>query len=95
MQGGLVHGLGTILWGQIPFKAGVSQVKNFSNYRVLRIGEMPQITTEIITSGTPTGGAGEPATPPIGPAVASAYFKLMKQRIRNLPMFPTASRMGD
>lgn len=95
MQGGLVHGLGAILWGQIPFKAGVSQVKNFSNYRVLRIGEMPQITTEIITSGTPTGGAGEPATPPIGPAVASAYFKLMKQRIRNLPMFPTASRMGD
>lgn len=95
MQGGIVHGLGSILWGQIPFKAGVSQVKNFSNYRVLKIGEMPQITVVPINSGTPTGGAGEPAVPPIGPAVANAYFKLTGKRVRTLPFFPGQSTMSD
>ena len=95
MQGGMVHGLSSALWGQIPFTNGVAQVRNFSNYRCVRLREMPAVQVDILNSGTPTGGTGEPATPPIGPAVANAYYRLTKQRIRSLPMFPAASRMGD
>jgi len=94
MQGGMVHGLAAALWGQIPFKLGAAQVKNFNNYRMLKLGDMPRVTVTIVNSGTPTGGAGEPATPPIGPAVANAWFRLTGTRIRSLPMFPTQSAMG-
>jgi isoquinoline 1-oxidoreductase beta subunit len=95
MQGGMVHGLASILWGQVKFANGVADVKNFNRYRMLLMREMPQTTVTIVKSGTPTGGTGEPATPPIGPAVANAYAKLTGIRVRSLPMFPNAAKMSD
>ena len=47
---------------------------------------MPRISVHTIQSGAPMGGIGEPATPPIAPAVANAVFALTKQRLRTLPL---------
>ena len=44
------------------------------------------IDVEIITSDARIGGAGEPGTPPISPAVTNAIFKATGKRIRNLPI---------
>jgi isoquinoline 1-oxidoreductase beta subunit len=55
---------------------------------------MPQIIVEILPSTNAPTGTGEPGVPPIGPAMANAYFKLISQRIRTLPFFPTAGTMG-
>lgn len=96
MQGGIVHGLGAALWGNITFKNGAASVNNFSRYRMVRRAEMPQVTVTMLNSSTaPLGGGGEPGVPAIAPAVAAAYYRLTKTRMRTLPFFPTQSVMGD
>ena len=44
------------------------------------------IYVEIINSGEKTGGAGEPGTPPIAPALTNAIFAATGKRIRELPV---------
>lgn len=95
MQGGIVHGLSAALWGNVKFTKGVSSVRNFSNYRMARIKDMPQISVTIVNSGGALGGVGEPGVPPVAPAIANAYAKLTGTRIRTLPMFPAEATMGD
>ncbi len=96
MEGGIAHGISAALWGKVTFQNGVASVRNFNNYRMLRMREMPRISVQILPSTNPPSGAGEPGVPPIGPALANAYYTLTGQRIRTLPFFPTASssRMG-
>lgn len=59
---------------------------NFHDYKMLRIDEAPIIETHIINSGERLGGAGEPATPAIAPALANAIFDATGIRIRELPI---------
>ena len=94
VQGGIAHGLSAALWGQVTFDHGRASARNFSNYRVLRMGEMPLVSVKVIQSGEAIGGIGEVAVPPIGPAVANALFALTGQRVRSLPFFPGAT-MGE
>jgi CO/xanthine dehydrogenase Mo-binding subunit len=88
MQGGIMHGLSAALWGQVTFKAGVASARNFSNYPTARMKDAPAIAVQIINSGAAPSGTGEPGVPPIGPAVAAAYFKVTGKRVRTLPFFP-------
>lgn len=94
MQGGIVHGLSAVLFGQVTFKGGKASARNFSNYRALRMSECPAITVQIINSGAPFSGTGEPGVPPLGPALANAWFRLTGNRVRSLPFFP-GSGMGE
>ena len=95
MEGGIVHGLGAAQWGQVTFSNGAASVKNFNNYRLVRMADMPQVTVQILSNTNAPTGAGEPGVPPIGPALANAYFRLTGTRMRTLPFFPTQSKMGD
>jgi isoquinoline 1-oxidoreductase beta subunit len=94
MQGGIVHGLNAALWGQVTFTAGKANQKNFNNYRMIRMSEMPQITVQIVQSGASPSGIGEPGVPPIAPALANAYSRLRGSRVRTLPFFPGATMGG-
>ncbi len=94
MQGGIFHGLSAAMWGQVKWTAGVASASNFNNYRVLRMNEAPAITVNIINSGAPMSGCGEPGVPGIAPAVANAYRKLTGTRILTLPFFPGATMDG-
>jgi isoquinoline 1-oxidoreductase beta subunit len=95
MQSGIVHGLSSALWGKIGFNAGTADTRNFNSYRLLRLKEMPQITVKIINSGAALGGIGEPAVPPVAPAIANAYAALTGTRLRTLPLFPGAKSSGN
>ncbi len=44
------------------------------------------IEVEVLASGRPIGGVGEPGTPPIAAAVCHAIFTLTGERIRRLPL---------
>jgi len=94
MQGGIVHGLNAAMYGMITFTAGKANQRNFSNYKMIRAGEMPAITVQLVQSDNAPSGLGEPAVPPIGPAIANAYSRLLGTRVRNLPFFPGATMGG-
>jgi isoquinoline 1-oxidoreductase beta subunit len=50
------------------------------------MNEMPAVEVYIVPSRESQGGVGEPATPPIAPAVTNAVFALTGRRIRTLPI---------
>lgn len=86
MESGIAFGLGAALHGAITLKDGRVEQSNFHDYRVLRIGEMPEVEVHIVPSREKSGGAGEPGTPPIAPAVANAVAALTGRRLRELPL---------
>lgn len=86
MESGIVYGLSAALTGEITIQNGAVQQSNFHDYPALRMKEMPKIETFIINSEEAMGGAGEPSTPPIAPAVCNAIFDLTGIRVRSLPI---------
>jgi len=85
MEGGIGFGLGAILKSQLTLDQGKIVEGNFDGYDVLRIDEMPKVEVHIVKSSAPPTGVGEPGVPPIGPAVANAFFQATGKRIRVLP----------
>jgi isoquinoline 1-oxidoreductase beta subunit len=85
MQGAIVMGLTAALFGEINIENGRVRQSNFSDYRMLKLAEMPVIEVYVVPGDNPQGGAGEPALPPIAPAVGNALFALTGKRIRKLP----------
>jgi isoquinoline 1-oxidoreductase beta subunit len=86
VESAVVFGLSAALAGEITLKDGRIQQSNFGDYPVLRMNEAPLVETVIVPSIEPPEGMGEPATPPVAPAVANAVFRLTGQRLRSLPL---------
>ncbi|QOY96614.1 xanthine dehydrogenase family protein molybdopterin-binding subunit [Massilia sp. UMI-21] len=86
VESGVLFGLSAALYGEITFKEGRVQQSNFGDYPVLRMNEAPPVETIVMPSSAHPEGVGEPAVPPIAPAVAAAVFKLTGQRLRSLPL---------
>ena len=86
IESGIMYGLSAALYGQISLANGAVVESNFHDYQALRITDAPVIETHIINSGEAWGGAGEPGTPPIAPALANAIFDATGVRIRQLPI---------
>ncbi|QQD16655.1 xanthine dehydrogenase family protein molybdopterin-binding subunit [Spongiibacter nanhainus] len=86
MQSSIIYGLTAALKGEITLKEGAVQQSNFHDYAALRMNESPDIEVQILDSDAPPSGVGEPATPPIAPAVANAVYAATGQRLRRLPL---------
>ena len=86
VESSIVYGLTAALYGEITIEGGRPMQSNFHDYPVARMQDMPQVDVEIIAEGDPIGGLGEPALPPLAPAVCNALFALTGQRIRKLPI---------
>ncbi|MFP5469099.1 MAG: xanthine dehydrogenase family protein molybdopterin-binding subunit, partial [Alphaproteobacteria bacterium] len=86
MESGIIYGLTAALYGEISIANGRVVEQNFPDYEMLRMADAPVIEVKMMPSGRPTGGAGEPGTPPISAAVSNAIFSLTRQRIRSLPL---------
>ena len=85
IEGGIGYGLGAILKGEITLKDGLVEQGNFDGYQVLTIDEMPKVEVHIVPSQVSPTGVGEPGVPPIGPALANAYYAATGKRVRVLP----------
>ncbi len=86
MESGIIYGLTAALYGEISIHRGSVAQSNFHDYQMLRMNESPEIKTYIINSGESIGGAGEPGTPAIAPALVNAIYDATGIRIRELPI---------
>jgi len=86
LESGIVYGLTAALWGEITLRGGRVQQRNFNDYRVLRLNEMPVLDVHIIPSAEKPGGIGETAVPPVAPALCNAIFAATGKRLRSLPI---------
>ncbi len=86
MESGIAYGLSAALHGEITLLEGRVQQSNFHDYPALRLREMPVVDVYIVPSANPPSGVGEPATPPIAPAVANAIRAATGKKIRRLPL---------
>lgn len=89
MESGVIYGLTAALYGEITIEDGAVQQSNFHDYQIVRMDTAPNIDVIIVESDAPMGGAGEPGTPPIAPAVTNAIFAATGRRVRKLPIMNT------
>lgn len=88
VKSSVVYGLTAALRGAITIDRGRVQQKNFNDYQVLRIHEMPVVDVHIIPSEEAPTGAGEFTLPPVAPALCNAIFAATGNRVRRLPIHP-------
>jgi isoquinoline 1-oxidoreductase beta subunit len=89
IEGAAIMGLSVAKYGEITFKDGKVQQKNFDDFQVIRIDEAPAVTNVYIVPpgpDTPPSGVGEPGVPPFVPALTNAIFAATGKRIRALPI---------
>jgi len=69
-QGAVIDGLSAMLLQEITVNNGRIQQSNFDTYPVLRIADAPNVGVHFIQDHShPPTGAGEPALPPLAPAL--------------------------
>lgn len=87
VQGSIIDGFSAMMGQRIDIENGRVQQGNFDQYPLLRMPAAPaHINAWFIESDRPPVGCGEPALPPLAPAVCNAIFTLTGERIRELPL---------
>ncbi len=86
VAGSVVDGFSTMMGQQITMEEGRIQQSNLHDYQVLRIPGSPPVETHFIQSDNAPTGIGEPALPPVAPAVANAIFAATGVRVRTMPL---------
>lgn len=85
VQGALLFGLSSAVFGEITVSDGVVDQTNFDAYPLLSMHQAPSIEVRIHQSGEEIRGVGEAATPTAAPALGNAIFAATGKRIRELP----------
>jgi len=86
MEGAIAFGLTAALKSEITIQDGHPAQRNFDDFQLLRIDEMPEVDVHILPSRESPGGIGEPGVPPAAPAVANAVFALTGRPVRSIPI---------
>ncbi|WP_298738112.1 molybdopterin cofactor-binding domain-containing protein [uncultured Chitinophaga sp.] len=85
LEGSIIMALGATLHHATHFKDGKAVEKNFYNYPMPRINEIPEIAVHIMENNEQPGGVGEPGLPAFAPALCNAVFDLTGKRVRKVP----------
>lgn len=94
MMGGTIDGLSTALNLAITVKDGQVQQKNFPDYPLARMAEMPrEVEVHIVESEAEPSGAGEIGIPSVAPALANAVYAATTVRVRRLPLLAELKRL--
>jgi len=88
VEGAIIDGLGQAIQLAVEIEGGAAVQSNFHNYPIPRMPMTPQIHVEWVLSDNDPTGLGEPALPPVIPALTNALFALTGKRVRKLPIDP-------
>jgi isoquinoline 1-oxidoreductase beta subunit len=86
VQGAALDGLGQALGQAVTIDRGRVVEANFDSVPPLRINQAPPVEVYFLTTDHPPTGLGEPALPPVVPALCNAIFAATGKRVRTLPI---------
>lgn len=86
VQGSVIDGIGEALAQEITIEAGRTKQSSFADFPLIRLTQTPVVEVHFRTTDYPPTGMGEPALPPVVPALCNAIFLATGKRIRSLPL---------
>jgi len=86
VQGAILDGIAQALAQEITIERGRTVQSNFHDFLLLRHAQAVPVELHFVKSPYPPTGLGEPALPPVIPALCNAIFAATGKRVRSLPL---------